>query len=488
MLWSAVFALAGVLLLAPGAEASSIEIFRTREAMAGEGYLQHLNLVGRFGNEVTGWVDVRHPALDQPTNSFEPYDRSNHFVNVRTTVVTAEMEGGGADVAASPDIQRDLHRSNKIYAQAGMSVVHTESGTLNLDGTGGRPDVQWPIDQNGEDDAMKASSRSANARTVNTYYLQKYKPIPPNLPPNGLTSPPSEYAPTNNDGSGIADAARDSTFAHEVGHMILNGPAVHSESVPNTESNDPKNWMFESGSSYAFNQIGRNKGRIESSQIDRLYANFGANARDFVQTSTGHEDYGNRVDWDFVTDDVDLEGRANGADDHLGVDSLYFSLGTTAALAHAGHDHTGLEDFVDLGDFTGPTFRVADIFSMSLLYADFDRLGAAGDFSRRRGALDYDVFFRDSSGGLHAGILYTVFGFGWTASTIADDYLGRWRSPVEATGVFVLAKRKNRIFDGNVQIDAVIVSNDVPEPSTVALLAVGFAAMGLPAMRRRRKS
>jgi hypothetical protein len=464
-----------------GARAAPITLNDLRAAMLNEGYLQHQEnpFVGRFGDEVTGWVDVRHPVMDGTTNSFQPYDRSNHFVNVRTTVVAAEKQSGGADVAAAPDQPRDLHRSNKIYAQAGVSVIRKETGAINLDGNGGRPDVQWPINQAAEDDAMKGLSRSGDARTINTYYVQKYD----GSAPNGLTSGPAGYAASNNDGSGIADSAQDSTYAHEIGHMILNGPAVHSECPTPSESCDTTNWMYQSGSDYAFNQIEKNKGRIESSQIDRLYENFGTNGRDFVQKSTGHENYGNRVDWDFVTDDIDLEGKDNGADDHKGIDSLYFAPGTTVDIAQPGHDHTGLDDFNDPGDWKGNTFRYADVFSLSLLYADFDRFAGSDDFSRQNGALDYRLYFVDMNNVLHEGILTEIFSFGWTISTLADDYLGRWKSPVDAVGLYVLAKNKDGTFDGNVQIDAVIVANSVPEPHTLALFAAGL--IGLLLIRRR---
>lgn len=465
------------------ADAGPIVIVDTRTKMSGEGYLAHqVNHISgnRYGNEVTGWVDVRDPVLDgSTTNVFVPYDRSNHYVNVRTTTVTAEKEGGGIDVAAQPDVQRDMDRSNKIYAQAGLSVVRTESGTLNLNGAGGTPDVQWPIGQGTEDDDMKKLSRSADTQTINTYYVQKYD----GSAPNGLTSGPAGYAPTNNDGSGVADQAQDSTFAHEIGHMILNGPAVHSECATPSESCDATNWMYETGSDYDFNRIEKDKGRVESSQVDRLYENFGVNARDFVQKSTGHEDYGHRVDWDFVTDDIDLESKDNGADDHKGLDALYFGIGATSAPSQTGHDHTGLEKFGITPDFAEETFRVADVFSMTLRYADFDRFTGSNDFSLENGALDYELFFVNELDQLFAGILSSIFTFGWTTSTVADNYLGRWMSPVDAVGVVIYAKPKDGTYDGNVQIDAVIVSNAVPEPSTALLLLVGLVAF---AFQKRR--
>jgi hypothetical protein len=101
----------------------------------------------------------------------------------------------------------------------------------------------------------------------------------------------------------------------------------------------------------------------------------------------------------------------------------------------------------------------------------------------RNGALDYQVFFVDALNNVVPGQLETVFDFGWTTATTADNYLGRWVSPVDATGMFIYANTIDGTFDGNAQIDAVIVAK-VPEPGRV----LGAAIFGsLLWVRRSRR-
>jgi hypothetical protein len=242
--------------------------------------------------------------------------------------------------------------------------------------------------------------------------------------------------------------------------------------------------MYKTGSNYNINEIGRNSGRIENSQIARLYANGGANNPGFVQRRLGNENYGDRVDWNYVQDDRTLETVGGTADDHPGsLESLYFAPGTTSAPSEAGHDKTGLPTFANTPDYVGK-FRYADVFSMTTRYSDFDRFSPAGDFSVRNGALDYQVFFVDALNNVVPGQLETVFDFGWTTATTADNYLGRWVSPVDAVGMFIYANTIDGTFDGNAQIDAVIVSN-VPEPGVISITALGFIVLSRASRKRK---
>jgi hypothetical protein len=252
-----------------------------------------------------------------------------------------------------------------------------------------------------------------------------------------------------------------------------------------------------------FNQVGMLGRRdiVTSSQALRVFGNAGANNPGFVQRNAIDTRYGNRVDWDFVADhgqitfnhnntignvNVSVTGGAentgNNVDEQnpIGADRMFFEIGNAQAPNEVGHDHTGLGNFNHPGSFAGPGFYLADVFSLSLRYSDYDR-DAAGANSLREGALDYDVVFRSAAGAEAPGIPLSIFELGWTANTNADNYLVRWLSPFEATGMFVQAHLGDN-HDYLAQIDAVIVA--VPEPASVGTTLLLAAPAIL--LRRRR--
>jgi len=79
-----------------------------------------------------------------------------------------------------------------------------------------------------------------------------------------------------------------------------------------------------------------------------------------------------------------------------------------------------------------------------------------------------------------------VFTLGWDPVATSDDFIARWVSPFPATHV-AIDPEVSGLFghDGITQIDAIKVPN-VPEPSTLILLASGLA--GLVAWRRRKRA
>jgi len=474
-----------------------------RTPLPSEGYLEYkLNPASsRFGQEWTGWVDIRHPARDGTTQTFDPFDYSNRYVDVRTIIVTdnagVEARPGGQAANTGNGIRRDFDYANKIYAQAGLSIIREGGGAITMNGAGGAPNKAWPADDPTLD-VLNTLQRSANARTINAYYIKSHT-----SGSNGITGAPDPFggnAPRN-DGVNQADQAVNNTFAHEAGHMLFNDGAQHKEIPGDTpHSGDRTNLMWPDGTQTAnsFADVGM-LGRhdiVTSSQGLRIFGNAGANNPGFVQRNAVDTKYGNRVDWDFVADHGQLTFNHNNTIDGAnvvvtggaetvgnnvdevtptaGVDSLFYEIGNAAAPgAQAGHDHTGLGNFTHPGNFAGQSFKYADVFSLSLRYSDFDR-NAAGAQSLKEGALDYDVVFRAADGSTAAGVPVAAFELGWTANTNADNFLTRWLSPIDATGMFIFAHLGND-HDYTTQIDAVIVG--VPEPGSAAIFAVSLAGI-----------
>jgi hypothetical protein len=463
-----------------------------RQPIGGEGYLEYqpTPASARFGEEYTGWVDIRHPARDGTTQTFDPFDYTNRFVNVKTIIVTdnagVEARPGGQAANTGIGVRRDFDYANKIWMQAGMSVIREGGGAITMNGMNGAPNRAWPAND-ATLDALNALQRSPNASTVNMYYLK-----------DGSTGAPAQFGGNvpRNDGINMADAAVNNTFAHELGHMILNGGAQHYEIAGNTShSGDRTNLMWPDGTQAAqsFAQVGMlgKHDIVTSSQALRAFGNLGANNPGLVQRNAIDTTYANRVDWDFVADHGQLTFNHNNTNDggqatvtggaetvgnnvdeqnQPGVDSLYFGINPNMP-GHADpatHNHTGLGNFPATPNFNGPSFRLVDVFSLALRYGDYDQ-DATGGQGLKEGALDYDVFFRGTDGSIVAGQPLLAFQPGWTDLTNADNYLCRWMSPVDANGVFVFAHNGDG-HDYTCQIDAVIAA--VPEPSMLGIVGV----------------
>jgi hypothetical protein len=413
--------------------------------------------------------------MDGTTDTNYGFDRSDNQAIVNPIQVSDKDGGVGSVAAKIANRVRDFDFANKIYAQAGLSII-AEGAPRAATKPG-----PWPITAAQRTALIAAGTgRSPNATTMNMYYVKSLDPAA-----NGVTRPAFSAGQGS---SFVVDNDVANTFAHELGHQFLNAnSAFHmNDAGTPSESDDKSNLMYLDGSqsSTKLSDVGPvlsptvgGHDILVADQIDRIFANAGANNPGYVQKSH-HAAAGDRVDWNFVADQTNLEGRANGADYNPLNDSLYFGIGTTVAPSQVGQNHEGFDEFKPTPDFAGPSFRTVDVFSLITRYADQD-VTKGGGISYRNQALDYDLYFRAADGSTVAGIPIMVFKDGWTFTNHADDYLARWVSPVPAVGVFIFAHSGDG-HDGNAQIDAVIASATlVPEPAAFGLAIVGTFILGL---------
>jgi len=508
-----------------------------RWAMPGEGYLKYKAnpATGAFGEEWTGWLDIRHPSLAGANDTAFGYDRSDRSVSVRTTILT---DNTGA--VAPSDRVSDFDCVNRAYVQqAGLSLIETANRNVVSPAAGQPNSFQFgaPFTFAVERNIMAANN--AGIPTFDTYYATSLA--------SGAfaeTYSPSIGGAPNNNGMFMANVNLNGTcdtYAHEAYHFLGDSQAVFMPAGGDpAHSSDPRNvvasgaiqwspgmnqgalgvgnppWNIPStttviGPNFA-TQNGAANGapaiggfdQIVRTQASRIYdPNAGGNPNGAAPyIARGDNDLaGDRVDWDFVVDhgqinDLNgktygLEGLTNGADNHgNNLDSLYFEIPggmPTQPSPQAGKNKAGLGNFPATPDYAAASFQYVDVFSMRLTYADSDYSGT--NLSTREKALDYTLFCRAGDGSFIAGVpLYDFIG-GWTPNTFDDDYLARWRCDNNAIGVFIYAL-SGPGHDASAQIDAVIVSNQIPEPTTLALLAfLGFAmARGRPAFARPRAS
>lgn len=469
-----------------------------------QGYLSY-HLQAPFGEERTGWTDVRHPANDGSTfvdpNSGQQlkdlkdtslgYDRSDFFVDVNNKIVTIDRApgtpGGGTETA-NPNIPRDYDFANQIWAQAGISVLNT--GVQNVDhSTGnaaGNNVVQSPVNIGppfpDDQDMIQAQNRQASP-VVNNWYATSGVDSNGGVL-RGITTPPTSAT----DGTMIFDNAANDTFAHELGHYLLDG---YEFTNPGDTAHSPlANDLMASGSlprnlptaaqkgqgNTAPSDPGRPNG-ANLGKVDHLDANVRLNGMGaavgqiqavqesaFVQRNphpTNALLFGDRADFDWVEDNFNLERAGGNADNHPGAfDDMIWKIGPTAGSAHPGHDHGnwlgGNEPELTLGGFTQDNFRLVDVVSQIARYTDMD-IDAAGNWSPRESALDYLLEFSQNATDWVAGVATDVFIEGWTARSTADNFVARWQSPVDAQYVRIRADPLDG-HDGNAQIDAIIAA------------------------------
>jgi hypothetical protein len=507
-----------------------------RRPMAGEGYLKYKPnpTVLRFGDEWTGWVDVRHPSLAGQTDKFNGYDRSDRFISAQSHIL---VDRNG--VVSPDDRVTDFHYTNKAYMlQAGVSVIETGSDTITSPPQGNPGSFDFPLTRAGQieggnpapdEEGEIMSLNNVGVPTMNIYYAKTLF-----SGSYGRTHLPNGAPGGNDEAIFMANVnlnGTPGTLPHEAFHFLGDGYAVHMpDPGDGTHSTDPRNIVaggpiqWDAGMEAGF--IGPNNPpwniplstamygpnlktadgtpggaplvggfmQITNAQAERLFApNNGLEpngAEPYLQRGF-NDRAADRVDFDFVADsrtisDLDgksfgLDGLADGTDNHGGaLDSLYFEIAgadPTMPSPQAGKDKTGMGTFAALPDFAGPNFNFVDVFSMALNYADND-FDESGTISQREKSLDYNLLCRAADGSTIPGVPINSWIGGWAEGTYVDDYLARWRCDNAAVGVLISAATSAG-HEGLAQIDAVVVS---PEPGSLALLAMAALIIG----RRRR--
>ncbi len=429
----------------------------------GEGYLNFVS-----GAEYTGHTNGSETARDGGQ------DFADNWITIQNILVT---DSNGV-AAGAGGLNNDLEFSRKVYAQAGIAV--RVEGSALVDSTDFPGIGDFPF-SDAEIQALRndGSGRSANADTLNVYYVQSFDA--PN--PNGITTAPRLATVTMAPGVFLRDGRANSTHPHELGHMLFNGPAIHMEVPGSTgHSSDNTNFIYidASNAPTTLTDVGPKIGAIgnhsiiERAQIAAIHGNPGNGNPGFVKHSNHIDTHGDRADFDWVTDQriIETGGGANGADIEVGSDWLIWEIkpGEVKASAHSGpggdghaHKVSGLER----PGYTAASFNTVDVFSNINQYADNDTPGGvgAGEAVRRVKALDYLIpEFSPDGSSWQAGELVNTFRPGWTTGALSDDFVSRYKTDIEAKFVRIAAVAlDSNGHDGNTQIDAILAHTIVPE-------------------------
>ena len=495
------------------------------------------------GEERTGWTDRRHPALNGTADNARGYDRSDHMVNVRTTTLTDPTQPVGSQTVGEsrPDDLRGSNRA--WQQTAGISIVERAHRDLNVPAgvtfpiTGSGPDDRQTIfnANNASDQQLEVYyGRNPNG-TLGVTRI-------PNGTGAGTRVPNNTGIILDNvnnpGGAGFID-----TFAHELEHFLADGQAVHMPIAGDAaHSSDPRNVVADGPIQWSPGMPAGGAGagqppfaipsvtdaltdgagepvmgrpmstgpggaprtggvdEVTIPQVRRVYDNTGANgALTYLRRPNDHDSvFGDRADFDWVEDSFDLEDAFafgnNNADNHgnaagtNGTDFLVFEIAPalvgvsnhldTSVAGGDAHQHSNWGELVRPA-FNQPVFRTVDLFSQIARYSDSD-IDGTGLRSRRESALDYKVpeFSLDMIDWF-SGALINVFTPGWTKATMADDFVARWLSPIDAAFIRIQATPGPLgPHDRNVQIDAILATSliartTVPEPSTIALVLAG---------------
>lgn len=476
-----------------------------RVAMQDQGYLSFRHAAPKYnGDERTGWTDIRHPVLDGTTDGTRGYDWSDFQVRVQTHNVKAP--GGDTTVDAARR-RSDFNVANAVYAQAGITVRH--DGNANTNGN----DIVTDATGNEEPSLSRLFGTDRGA-AVNQYYVDDIPgargyALPPTYAARGgyanggsnTNPPPPGGFPTFNNGFAVADDAGTSTFAHELGHFLLDdhrfapSPEFHSAAAddlmaerpnhPGLAPKDAPNFGLRApgqqvGNIGTHSHLKENVTRLgEANAISQMTAMHRSPSVSHVDNGFTH---GDRADFDWVEDNIPLEFAGGGADNHAGFDFLLWEIANIAKSSHPGHDHDDWGE-LQLNRFAGPGFRSIDVVSQVARYVDMD-VDASGNWSAFHSALDYlPPQFSIDGTTWQAGKLSTIFAKGWTEKSTAEDWIARWAAPFASKFVRIQAAVGPR-HDRNTQIDAIIASaQQVPEPALVACLTIGLVGL---AMKRRR--
>ena len=505
---------------------TALDVDALRTALASQGYLAFAvnTLQNPVGSERTGWTDIRHPANDgtnvNTTNASIGYDRSDRWIQAHNKIVKTD-NGAGGTVTANPNIPRDYDYANAAYAHIGLSVLST--GQQNVDhstgNAGGLPVVTDPINigppfPDDQDMIQGVAANRQAAPVVNNYYAVNGR-TSTNGVLRGVTAPPVSAQ----DGTMVFDNAANDTFAHELGHFLLDnnkfnnvGDTGHSpnatdlmaagglpRSLPDGTQKGggntapaqpgPSNGNLGGKSLFAANVDTAGNGTYDQKQANAITASpYVQSASPLIRESQN----GDRADFDWVEDSLVLEGIGGNVDNHPGFDAMVWQIGAAFASTHISngtqvdsdtivHDHGGWGE-LDLGGFTMEFFNVVDVISQIARYTDMD-VDAGGNWSARESSLDYILGFSVDGQVWQDGVVQKVFIKGWTEASDADNYVARWTTDIEAKYVRILALTGDG-HDGNTQIDA-IVAGVIPAPAS---LSMGLLGMVMVICRRGRRS